>query len=54
MLRMEPDLVNLKFGNQNSLLHLTATQGQIKFVKFLLSKTLIDTQALNLFQKTAF
>ena len=54
MLKIDPELTTLKLGNQNTLLHLTATDGQTKLVKYMLSKTAIDSQALNLFNKTAF
>ena len=54
MLKIDPELTTLKLGNQNTLLHLTATDGQTKFVKYMLSKTAVDSQALNLFNKTAF
>ena len=54
MLTSEPNLASLTLGNQNTLLHLAAKQGQTKTVKFLLEKTSADRQALNLFGQSPF
>jgi len=54
MLKCEPGLVHTRLGNQNSLLHLAAKQGKTNLVRYLLKKTSIERDSLNLFRQTPF
>ena len=49
-----PWLAQLRFGNQNTLLHIAAQTGQIKPLKLLLRTDGCDSIRVNLFQQTPF